>query len=77
MSANTNKLNLSRTLTDLAGDFITSDVCHNYGIMNGCDERCPALLVGDCRNVYDAIECCDVSPEEKAEILRKYPKEQK
>jgi len=53
--------------------FITSDVCHNYGSLSGCDEGCPALLDGECRNIADAIECCDVTDEERKEILVMYP----
>ncbi len=72
LTPNNFKLAASRTLTDLSGGFITSDVCHNYGIMSGCDEGCPALLSGDCRNPQDAVECCDVTDEERAEILAMY-----
>jgi len=72
VEANNNKLALSRTLTDLQGGFITSDVCHNYGIMSGCDEGCPALLSGDCGVPNDAIECCDVTDDERKEIMSKY-----
>jgi len=70
MGPNEAKLNFSRTMTDVEGGIITSDVCHNYGIMSGCDEGCPALLSGDCDNIKDAIECCDV--DERAEILALY-----
>lgn len=51
------KLNFSRTITDQEGGFITSDVCHNYGIMGGCDAGCPSLLDGTCRysNFRDAV----------------------
>ena len=66
------KLNLSRSMTDMEGGFITSDVCHNYGIMSGCDEGCPALLSGNCRNIHDAIECCDVTDEERQETMELY-----
>ena len=69
---NYDKLNFSRTIANHDTEFITSDVCHNYGIMSGCDEGCPALLSGECRNIEDAIECCDVSPDERAEILNLY-----
>lgn len=73
MTPNYGKLNFSRSMTDMEGGFITSDVCHNYGIMSGCDEGCPALLDGDCKNIGDAIECCDVTDEERTEILKLYP----
>jgi len=72
MTPNTSKLNFSRTMTDMEGGFITSDVCHNYGIMSGCDEGCPALLSGDCEVPHDAIEQCDVTDEERVEILSLY-----
>jgi hypothetical protein len=72
LKPNSRKLNFSRTMTDWEGGFITSDVCHNYGIMSGCDEGCPALLDGDCRQPHDAIECCDVTEEERKEILSLY-----
>ena len=51
-----------------------SDTCYNYGSVNGCDEGCPALLRGECKNIDDAILCCDVDDEEMAEILSLYPK---
>jgi len=72
MEPNYAKLNFSRTMTDMEGGFITSDVCHNYGIMSGCDEGCPALLSGDCQEIDAAIECCDITDEERAEILKQY-----
>lgn len=72
MKPNYVKLNFSRTMTDHSGGFITSDVCHNYGIMGGCDEGCPALLSGDCEQPHDAIECCDVTDDERKEILDQY-----
>lgn len=59
-------------MTDLSGGFITSDVCHNYGIMSGCDEGCPALLDGECKNIDDAIECCNFTGEERKEVLSLY-----
>ena len=72
LEPNNAKLNFSRSMTDLEGGFITSDVCHNYGIVSGCDEGCPALLAGDCLNVEDAIECCDLTEDERVEILALY-----
>jgi hypothetical protein len=72
LKRNESKLSLSRTTTDLEGGFITSSVCHNYGIMSGCDEGCPALLAGDCEQPLDAIEVCDITDEESAEIMSKY-----
>ena len=69
MEPNSAKLAFSRVMTDMEGGFITSNVCHNYGIMSGCDEGCPALLSGDCPNIKDAIECCDITSDERAEIL--------
>jgi len=72
MEPNNAKLEFSRTMTDMEGGFITSDVCHNYGIMSGCDEGCPALLSGDCKNIADAINSCDFSPEERGEVLAMY-----
>jgi len=72
LEPNTGKLAFSRSMTDKEGGFITSSVCHNYGIMSGCDEGCPALLSGDCENPKDAIECCDISDEEKEQITKLY-----
>ena len=69
---NNRKLAFSRTMTDQEGGFITSSVCHNYGIMSGCDEGCPALLSGDCEVPKDAIECCDVDDNERKQILELY-----
>lgn len=66
------KLAFSRWMTSASDGFITSDVCHNYGIMSGCDEGCPALLAGDCENPHDAIEYCDFDEQEKAEVLSLY-----
>lgn len=54
------------------GQTPVTDTCHNYGSMSGYDERCPALLMGDCRNITDAIECRDLPEEEIAEILSLY-----
>ena len=54
------------------GQTPVTNTCHNYGSMSGCDERCPALLRGECQNIKDAIECCDVSPKDRAEILELY-----
>lgn len=72
LKPNNHKLELSRTLNDRQGGFITSDVCHNYGIVSGCDEGCPALLAGDCEVPTDAIEHCDVTDGEREEILKLY-----
>lgn len=72
LKPNTNKLAVSRTLNDMQGGFITSSVCHNYGIMSGCDEGCPALLDGDCEVPNDAIEACDVTEDEREQILKLY-----
>ena len=73
MKPNHSKLEFSYfwTNADPRG-FITSDTCHNYGIMDGCDEGCPALLNGDCEFPQDAIKCCEFTEEEKAEVLSKY-----
>lgn len=73
MNPNFNKLEGSRALNDANGGFITSSICHNYGIMGGCDEGCPALLSGDCEVPLDAIECCDVDEGGRKEILSLYP----
>lgn len=72
LEPNINKLSLSRTLNDLQDGFITSSVCHNYGIMSGCDEGCPALLSGDCEQPKEALEVCDVTEDERIEILELY-----
>ena len=72
LEPNEAKLAFSRSMTDMEGGFITSDVCHNYGIMSGCDEGCPALLNGDCRCPADAIECCDLDDEDRLELLKLY-----
>jgi hypothetical protein len=69
---NTAKLAFSRAMTDQEGGFITSSECHNYGIMNGCDEGCPALLSGNCEVPNDAIECCSVDDDERKQILDLY-----
>jgi len=72
LEPNEGKLAFSRAISYQQGDTPTSDVCHNYGIMSGCDEGCPALLSGDCEQPYDAIECCLVTEEERKEILDNY-----
>jgi len=75
MLPNYAKLNFSRSMTDMEGGFITSSVCHNYGIMSGCDEGCPALLSGECENPIEALKNCDVTTEEEKEIMDMYPME--
>ena len=40
--------------------------CDNY---TGCDYGCPALHTGDCDNVVEVLECCDVDAEEALEIF--------
>lgn len=72
LEPNNAKLAFSRNMTNIEGGFITSDECHNYGIMSGCDEGCPALLSGDCPNIEDAIGCCDVTEDKRAKILTMY-----
>lgn len=71
MKPNYDKLTLGSTLEAMSGT-PTSSVCHNYGIVNGCDEGCPALLDGDCEQPEEALEVCDISEEDKIEILSKY-----
>lgn len=72
MQPNYNKLAFSRSMTTQDGGFITSSVCHNYGIISGCDEGCPALLSGDCKNINDVIGHCSFTEEEKTEVLKLY-----
>ena len=72
LEPNEAKLAFSRTMTDAEDGFITSDVCYNYGIQSGCDEGCPALLAGDCKQPEDAIKNCDVTEDEKDWLLAKY-----
>lgn len=72
MEPNHGKLDFSRSMTDLEGSFITSDICHNYGIMSGCDEGCPALLDGDCEEYKEALKKCDISDEERKKIIKLY-----
>jgi hypothetical protein len=72
MKPNEAKLAFSQAMTDMEGGFITSDVCHNYGIMSGCDEGCPALLSGDCKEWKAALASCDLSDEDRAELTALY-----
>jgi len=72
LNPNNMKIGFSREMTGHEGGFITSSVCHNYGIMSGCDEGCPALLAGDCEVPSDAIKACDVDDEEREQILSLY-----
>ena len=69
---NIKKLIFSQSWTNMEGGFVTSDICHNYGIMSGCDEGCPALLSGDCPNVGDAIKCCNITDAERKQIMALY-----
>ena len=63
-SMNEDKLNFGRVLNESGPNgFITSDICHNYGSISGCDMGCPALISGDCE-LKDA-ECKDLYDEVK------------
>ena len=70
METNYDKLSFGLTIEN---NPMCQSVCHNYGIVSGCDEGCPDLLDGKCENPLDAIEVCDVTSEERTEILGKYP----
>ena len=72
LEPNEAKLNFSRAMTDMEGGFITSSVCHNYGIMSGCDECCPALLSGGCEVWEEALGGCDITDEDRSEIAALY-----
>ena len=72
LTPNKAKLAYSREFTDASSGFITSDICHNYGIMSGCDEGCPALLAGDCEQHKEALEFCDVTDDEREQIISLY-----
>lgn len=73
MEANYNKLDFGRTINEHGiNGFITSSICHNYGSVSGCDERCPALLDGKCECPHDAIKSCDITDEERSNILWMY-----
>ena len=73
LEPNEARIAFSRMISDHQGITPTSSVCHNYGIMSGCDEGCPALLSGDCEIPHESIEYCDVTDEERKEILSLYP----
>lgn len=50
------KLDFGRTLNESGQHgFITSDECFHYGSVSGCDESCPVLNRGDCRNPFDTL----------------------
>lgn len=50
------KMNFARTLNESGQHgFITSDECFHYGSMSGCDEYCPVLLRGECRNADETL----------------------
>jgi len=53
----------------------TESACHRYGSLSGCDERCPALHRGDCPEVIEALEYCNMTEEEKVEIMKRYKKQ--
>ena len=73
MKKNYNKLDFGRTINELGKDgFITSDVCHNYGSISGCDDGCPALWDGECRNIEEVLESVDFSEDEVNEIKNIY-----
>jgi hypothetical protein len=51
MKAYYDKLDFGRSLNENNhGD------CFNYGIVDGCDECCPALLDGECENINEILE---------------------
>lgn len=75
MEPNYEKLAFSRAWTDLENGFITPDVCHNYSIMSGCDEGCPALLSGDCEEWEEALKNCLLTSNKRKELIELYKKE--
>ena len=36
--------------------FITSDECHNYGSVSGCDNQCPVFSRGECRSGFEGVD---------------------
>lgn len=75
MKANYDRLRLGATLSSMDGDNNNHGDCFNYGSVGGCDEGCPALLGGRCEVPFDAIESCDVTDDERSEILNFYNQE--
>ena len=51
------KLALGRTLNEAGPHgFITSDECHNYGSLAGCDNDCPVFSRGGCQSSFEGID---------------------
>ncbi len=69
MEPNYDKLNFGLALEN---NPMCQNVCHNYGIVSGCDEGCPDLLDGKCEDPEEALKDCDIDPDEKKEILSRY-----
>ena len=72
MKSNYDKLVLGATLSSMDGDNHNHGDCFNYGSVGGCDEGCPALLDGRCEIPNEAIKVCDISENEREEILKLY-----
>ena len=51
------KLNFGRALNEAGPNgFITSDQCHNYGSVSGCDSDCPVFVRGECEIQEENVE---------------------
>lgn len=57
-NSNYNKLNFGITLNGMDGSHYGND-CHNYGIISGCDEFCPALNNLECDVWTENIDFMD------------------
>lgn len=74
MNPNNLKLEFGNILTNW-NECLTTDKCHLYGSVSGCDSGCPVLLSGKCRNigeVFEHTDLSDLSEEEFNELQKLY-----
>ncbi len=73
MKANYNKLSFGHTINNLDERMPKglSD-CFAYGMVSGCDEHCPALLNGECKEHIEVIKSLNIPEEEKVELNNLY-----
>lgn len=73
MNKNINKLNFGYTINNLDSRLPKSrGRCFDYGIISGCDEHCPALLDGECKEPKVCIDGLKITKEEKSELYKLY-----
>ena len=70
---NYNKMGLSLALMT-PSEITSSDDCHKYGIISGCDEGCPALIDGKCKNINEVLKNTPLDEEIVIELKKIYSK---